>query len=61
MLIKKTWALFGVVDCSRCLRKKECLRKLRRKNCHEETHVWELSKAVYGVLDAGNAFEQLKE
>ena len=37
------------------------IRKLKRKNRHEETHVWELLKAVYGVPDAGNAFEQLKE
>ena len=37
------------------------IRKLKRKNRHDETHVWELLKAVYGVPDAGNAFEQLKE
>ena len=37
------------------------IKRLKRKNRHEETHVWELCKAVYGIPDAGNAFEQLKE
>ena len=36
-------------------------KKLNRKNRHDATHVWKLCKAVYGLKDAGAAFEQHKE
>jgi hypothetical protein len=36
-------------------------KKLNRQNRHDATHVWKLCKAVYGLKDAGAAFEQHKE
>ena len=36
-------------------------KKLNRRNRHDATHVWKLCKAVYGLKDAGAAFEQHKE
>ena len=36
-------------------------KKLNRRNCHDVTRVRKLVKAVYGLKDAGAAFEQHTE